>query len=73
MYFKIAKIDKSSITSETLRYNESKTTILWADHFGHCNDWSFPPLQGSGGKFLRFYLVCTCSSGSLEPHDLFRR
>ena len=37
-----------------------------------CNYWSFHPLQGSGGKFLRFYLVCTCSSGCLEPHDLLR-
>ena len=26
-----------------------------------CNDWSFHPLQGSGGKLLRFFLVCTCS------------
>ena len=38
-----------------------------------CNDWSFLPLQGSRGKFLRFNLVCTCSSGCLEPHDMFRR
>ena len=57
MYFKIAKIEKSYITSETLRYNESETAILWAD-------WLFTPLQGSGGTFLRFYLGCTCSSGS---------
>ena len=37
-------------------------TVQW-------NFWSFSPLWG---KFLRFYLVCTCSSCSLEPHDLLR-
>ena len=30
MYFMIAKIEKSSTTSETL------TALLWVDHFGHC-------------------------------------
>ena len=64
MYFVIAKMEKSSFTSETLRYNESMTALLWEDFLDtvKCNDWSLPPLQGNanGGKFLRFCLVCTC-------------
>ena len=51
------------------RLQSSGQTILDTEQ---CNDWSFHPLQGSGGKFLRFFLVCTCSRSSLEPHDLLR-
>ena len=31
----IAKMEKSSTTSETLRYNESKTALLQVDYSGH--------------------------------------
>ena len=39
------------------------------------NDCSFPPLQGSGGKFLRFYQVYTCSGSSCPVRNIvaFRR
>ena len=53
-------MDESSITSETLRYSDrmsqrlhsSGQTILDTEQ---CNDWSFNPLQGTGGKFSRFF------------------
>ena len=52
------------------RLQSSGQTILDTEQ---CIDWSFHPLQGSGGKLLRFCLVCTCSRSSLVPHDLLRR
>ena len=33
MYFMTAKMKKSPTTPETLKYNESKTALLWADQF----------------------------------------